>query len=76
MTLYSGDNPEGAIITNVTTDTVTQTLGVFLNFTGTFGTHAKELQHKSDSMTIQLEASNLCKPLAYKFYKSMYSPAV
>ena len=48
MILYSGDNPEAAIIKKVTNDTATRMLGVFLNFTGTFGTHATELQQKTD----------------------------
>lgn len=63
LVLYSGDNPEAAIIHRISNKDATKTLGAHFNILGTFKSHARALQSNTEGMTARLEGFHLNKAL-------------
>ena len=76
LLMKSGSNPEEHIIRRHSNETEVKGLGVYMNFLGTFSSHAKTMKVKFDSMARRLSHSRLTPVLARLFYNSFYLPSV
>ena len=59
LLMTSGSNPEQHIIRQNSNDTEVKGLGVFMNFNGTFKTHAKNMRFKFDGLARQFQKSSM-----------------
>jgi hypothetical protein len=78
LVLTSGTNPEHHIIKQHSNATEIKSLGIHMNFMGTFALHAKTMRFKYDSMALQLQKSAMSAAHSrmYCNKKTFYLPAV
>ena len=76
LILTSGQNPAQHIIKQNSNSTGLKGLGVYLNFDGTFATHAAEMRNKFDTIARRLQKSGMSPFLSMIYYKTFYLPAV
>ena len=76
LLMTSGDNPAHHIIRRLTNEEEVRSLGVHMNFHGTFAHHAKMMRFKFDGLARRLQQSAMSPGLSQLFYNSFYLPSV
>ena len=77
LLMTSGSSPEYHIIRQHSNTTELKSLGVHMNFMGTFSfLHATTMRLKFDGMARRLRQSSLSPALSRKFYNTFYLPSV
>jgi hypothetical protein len=76
LLMTSGSNPEQHIIRQLSNDTEVKGLGVFMNFNGTFKTHATHMRFKFDGLARKLQKSSMTPSLSRVYYNTFYLPSV
>ena len=76
LLMTSGQSPEHHIIQRHSNVSAQKSLGVYMNFQGTFELHAKMMKNKFDTLASRLSQSQLTPALSQLFYHSFYIPSV
>jgi hypothetical protein len=76
LIMTSGDSPDQHIIKCYSNESAQKSLGVYMNFRGTFALHAEMMKQKFDALASRLRQSQLTPALARMFYHLYYVPSV
>ena len=76
LVMTSGDNPTRHIIRSSTNEEEVRSLGVHMNFHGTFAHHAKLMRFKFDGLARRLQQSTMSPALSQIYYNTFYLPSV
>ena len=76
LLMTSGSNPAPHTIRRLTNEDEVRSLGVHMNFHGTFAHHAKLMRFKFDGLARRLQQSALTPLLSRTYYNTFYLPSV
>jgi hypothetical protein len=74
--MTSGADPTQHIIRRTTNEEEVRSLGIYMNFHGTFAHHAKHMRFKFNGLARRLQQSAMSPTLSRIYYNTFYLPSV